>query len=155
MKPTVYIETTIPSYFADSRPSLAADIARTREWWDQERSGYECFTSAAVLDEIMSGDYASKAACIELVKDLPLLAVNDRIIEIAEVYQANQVMPSPPVRDALHVAIATYYRMDYLWTWNCRHLANANKARHLEVVNARMGLATPRLVTPQVLRPEI
>lgn len=66
-------------------------------------------------------------------------------------YHATKVMPSPPVRDALHVAIATYYKVDFLLTWNCRHIANANKFRHLEVVNARMGFATPKIITPHML----
>jgi hypothetical protein len=51
MKPTVYVETTIPSYYRDNRPAVAADIARTREWWDEERSDYDCYISAVVLDE--------------------------------------------------------------------------------------------------------
>ena len=56
MKPTVYIETTIPSYYCDHRPALAADIARTREWWDQERADYECFVSLVVLEEAVHLD---------------------------------------------------------------------------------------------------
>ena len=62
-------------------------------------------------------------------------------------------MPKAPVRDALHLAIASFYRMDYLLTWNCRHLANANKFRRIEAVNAEMGLSIPLLVTPHQLRP--
>jgi predicted nucleic acid-binding protein len=154
VKPTVYIETTIPSYYCDERPALAADIARTREWWDHERGEYDCFISPVVLDELSAGEYPSRAACLTLVEALPLLAVVPEVIDLAEVYQARHVMPRAPVRDALHVALATHYRMDYLLTWNCRHIANANKARHLEVVNQRMGLSTPRLVTPHLLQPD-
>lgn len=62
-------------------------------------------------------------------------------------------MPQDPAADAIHLALASYYRMDYLLTWNCRHLANANKARHLEVLNVRMGPAAPRPVTPHLLLP--
>jgi predicted nucleic acid-binding protein len=153
MKPTVYIETTIPSYYFDDRLALSADIGRTREWWDEERGGYECFISAVVLDELAEGEYPNQAACLQLVDGLPLLAVEPEVIEIAEVYQARRVMPRSPIRDALHVAIASYYRMDYLLTWNCRHIANMNKARHLEMVNQRLGLGSPRLVTPHLLQP--
>ena len=153
MKPTVYIETTIPSYYCDDRALLAADIARTREWWDQERGEYECYISAIVLDELIEGNYPTQAACLALVKDLPLLAVNQEVAEIAAVYQTRRLMPKPPVRDALHLALASYYRMDYLLTWNCRHLANARKTLHLEKLNTQMGLSVPRLVTPDLLRP--
>jgi len=153
MNPTVYIETTIPSYYCDTRPALASDIARTREWWDRERAAYECFISPVVLDELAAGGYPTQAACLALVQDLPLLAVSSDVIEMAELYQARGVMPKSPIRDALHVALASYYRMDTLLTWNCRHIANVNKARHLEMVNQRIGLSTPRLVTPHLLQP--
>jgi hypothetical protein len=73
MKPLVYLETTIPSYYCDNRPAVAADIARTREWWDGERGAYDCFISAAVLDELGSEDYPHKEACLKLVETLPLL----------------------------------------------------------------------------------
>jgi predicted nucleic acid-binding protein len=153
MKPTVYVETTIPSYYCDDRPGLAADIARTREWWDQERSAYECFVSPIVIDELSVGVYPTKSACLDLIRDLPILAVQSEAVEIAEAYQARGLMPRDPVRDALHVALASYYRMDYLLTWNCRHIANVNKAARLAVVNQQMGLPVPRLITPHLLLP--
>ncbi len=152
MKPTVYIETTIPSYYCDERPALAADIARTREWWDQERSEYECYISTIVLDELNEGTFPTQSACLALVKDLLLLAVIQEVADIAAVYQVRRPMPKPPVRDALHLALASYCRMEYLLTWNCRHLANARKAQHLEKLNTQMGLSVPRLVTPDLLR---
>jgi predicted nucleic acid-binding protein len=117
MNPTVYIETTVPSYYCDDRPALASDIARTREWWDHERAAYECFISPVVLDELEAGDYPTRTACLALVGDLPLLAVVPAVVEIAEVYQVRGVMPKSPIRDALHLALATHYRMDYLLTW--------------------------------------
>jgi len=149
----VCLETTIPSYYCDDRPAVAADIARTREWWDTERNAYDCFISAVVLDELSSGDYANKEKCLALVQRFPALEVNQEVLEIARVYQARRLMPRPPVRDALHLALASYYRIDFLLTWNCRHIANANKERHLEVLNQGMGLTVPRLVTPHQLQP--
>ena len=153
MKPTVYIETTIPSYYHDDRSAMAVDIARTREWWDGERTDYQCFSSAVVLDELSAGTYKTKMACVALVVELPLLAVEGEVLEIAEAYRARRLMPRDPAADAIHVALASYYRMDYLLTWNCRHLANANKVKHLEVLNTRMGLSIPALVTPHMLMP--
>jgi predicted nucleic acid-binding protein len=153
MKATVYIETTVPSYYCDDRPELAADISRTREWWDLERSSYECFISEAVWNELMTGEYPTKSRCLELMADLPVLAVNEEIERIAAVYQSRKLMPRSPVRDALHVAIASFYRMDFLLTWNCQHLANANKFRHLRELNLELDLSTPQLITPDQLRP--
>jgi hypothetical protein len=153
MKPLVYIETTIPSYYCDDRVGLASDIARTREWWDQERESYDCFISAAVLDELRNGDYPNKQACLRLVELLPLLEANREVLEVALVYQERGLMPKPPSADALHLGLASVYRMDFLLTWNCRHIANANKTRHLKVLNHRIGLAVPQLVTPHQLQP--
>jgi len=153
MAATVYIETTIPAYYCDSRASIAPDIARTREWWDQERSSYICFTSAVTIDELSQAPNPTRDKCLVLIEGMPLLALEPPVVEIAEAYQTHRLMPGPPVRDALHVALACYYRVDYLLTWNCKHIANANKVRHLETLNARLGLSTPLLVTPHLLRP--
>jgi predicted nucleic acid-binding protein len=153
VKPTVYIETTIPSYYFDGRPVLASDIARTREWWDVERADYECFISEVVLIELNEGDYPNKEKCLTLLDEIAVLAVIEEVERIAAVYQARQLMPKSPIRDALHVAVASYYRMDFLLTWNCRHLANANKARHLRELNLEMSLGVPQLVTPDQLQP--
>ena len=153
MKALVYVERTIPSYYCDDRTQVAADIARTRQWWDLERATYDCFISAAVLDELKSGEYPNKQACLNLVQAIPLLEVNAEVLEIARVYQVRGLMPKPPSADALHLALASFYRMDFLLTWNCRHIANANKTKHLEVLNQGMGLAVPKLITPYQLLP--
>ena len=153
MRPLIYIETTIPSYYCDERPELAADIARTREWWDQEREAYECFISEAVLEELSAGQYPNKIDCLELIADVPLLNVNREVQDVAEVYRRRGLMPQVPAADALHVALASCYRTDFLLTWNCRHIANVNKARRLEELNKAMGLSTPRLITPHQLYP--
>ncbi|RJP32718.1 MAG: hypothetical protein C4547_13455 [Phycisphaerales bacterium] len=153
MRPTVYIETTIPLYYCDDRPALAADIARTREWWDRERGSYECFISSVVVDELASGSYPTQSDCPSLIERIPSLAVESNVLEIAEAYRARKLMPHDPAADAVHLALASFYRMDYLITWNCRHLANANKTKHLEVLNVQMGLSVPILVTPYMLMP--
>lgn len=153
MKPTVYIETTIPSYYFDGRTELLADISRTRQWWDQERKDYECFISEVVLDELEEGEYANKEKCVSLIQDIPELGIDMEIERIASVYLARKFMPRSPVRDALHVAIASFYRMDFLLTWNCRHLANANKFSHLRQLNLELGLSIPQIVTPDQLLP--
>ncbi|HWL92386.1 MAG TPA: hypothetical protein VNT79_02540 [Phycisphaerae bacterium] len=84
MRPAIYIETTIPSYYYDDRESIASDVRRTREWWDSERDLYECFISASVLEEISAGDYPHKAECVQLVEHIPILEINARVVEIAE-----------------------------------------------------------------------
>lgn len=79
---------------------------------------------------------------------IPLLDINEAVADIVEAYIKHRVMPADPAGDALHLALASYHRCDFLLTWNCRHLANANKFAHIRRVNAILGLFVPSLVTP-------
>ncbi len=150
MKPKVYVETTIPSFYAEVRtePDMVARRQWTRQWWDNYREEYFRVTSIAVLDELQSGDYPNKEAAIGLVRDLPLLPVVVAIAEIVQAYIQHRVMLSNPAGDALHLALASYHKCDFLLTWNCDHLANANKYGHIRRVNTLLGLYVPMLVTP-------
>jgi predicted nucleic acid-binding protein len=106
-----------------------------------------------VLEELETGDYLHKADCLSLVTGIPLLAVTSETLRIAEVYRIRLFIPRHPVADSVHVALASQYRLDYLLTWNCRHLANVHKVRHLEELNHAMHLHVPLPVTPHQLQP--
>ena len=150
MKPRVYIETSIPSFYHEIRtePEMVAQRNWTRQWWDSRLYEYEAVTSEAVLDELSAGDYPTKDQVLSLVNSLPILPVEPAIVEIVEVYIEHQLMPQDPLGDALHLALASYYRCDFLLTWNCNHLANANKFNHIKRINTLLGLFVPMLVTP-------
>ncbi|MEK9149645.1 MAG: type II toxin-antitoxin system VapC family toxin [Candidatus Desantisbacteria bacterium] len=122
MKPRIYIETSIPSFYYEVRqePEMVARRHWTRYWWEHEREKYELVTSEAVITELSQGDYPSKEQTLALIEPLALLDVEDPIAEIIETYIARQVMPKDPGGDALHLALASYHRCDYLLTWNCR-----------------------------------
>jgi len=147
---TVYVETTIPSFYFEVRtePEMVARRNWTREWWDQHRSEFVVVTSELVLDELSRGEFPKKEDALELLKPLGLIQVTEEIVEIVEVYIRNHVMPKNPVGDALHLALASYHKCDFLLTWNCRHLANANKFDHIRRVNTVLGLFSPTLLTP-------
>ena len=127
----------------------------TRNWWDSKGEQYELFISESVLFELQNGDYPSKNDCLQLIENIPVLAVSEEIKDIVNTYISHKVMPSNPVGDALHLAIASYYQCDYLLTWNCSHLANANKFQHIRIVNTMMGLYIPSLITPLQLLKEM
>ena len=148
MKEKVYLDSTIPSYYFDQREALAAFIEVTREWWSTMASSYEIFVSDAVLQELSTGNYPRKEEIIEFVATIPLLPANQDLEKIVEFYIANYVMPKSLIGDAVHLAYASYYDIQYLLTWNCNHLANANKRKHIRVVNGRLGLSTPEIITP-------
>jgi hypothetical protein len=79
---------------------------------------------------------------------LPLLDVTEEVDDLVETYILNKVMPVDAAGDALHLALATVHRCDILVSWNCRHIANANKTSHIRKVNGRLGYETPVLITP-------
>jgi len=147
MKGNVYIETTIPSYYFEEREHPQFQRQITREWWVNEKENYYLYTSEVVFAELESGEYPHKKEIITLLSDLPRLEVNEEIREIVEIYLNNYLMPKRHIGDAFHLALAFYYKMDYLLTWNCEHLANVNKERHIKIVNERCGLATPHIIT--------
>ena len=120
----------------------------TRQWWDAAHYSYALVTSVAVLDELTRGDFPQKEQVLALVSALPLVPVEEAIADIVRAYIEHKVMPSDPVGDALHLALASYHKCDFLLTWNCRHLANANKFGHIRRINAMLGLYVPLLVTP-------
>ena len=150
IKPRVYVETTVPSFYHEERaaPGIVARREWTQRWWDGASERYELVTSPAVLDELAGGIPERSAKRLTLIRGLPLLPVEPAIAEIVQVYIRHKVMPSDPGGDALHLALASYHRCDFLVTWNCQHLANANKFGHIRRVNAILGLFVPALVTP-------
>ena len=150
MRESVYIETSIFSFYYDQRPAPAVVAMRewTCEWWDNRRHRYEISTSTAVLAELETGALPHRDDALAMALTLPAIPVEDEITEAVEVYIKHQVMPNDPLGDALHLALASFHKFDYLLTWNCQHLANANKFAHIRRVNALLGLHVPDLVTP-------
>lgn len=150
MKPRSYVETSIPSFFFEKRtePEMVARRRWTREWWSQAETRHELITSVAVLNELKRGDFTARDDCLRLLDGLHLLATDPPVVEIAEAYVAHHVMPRDPLGDALHLALASYYKCDFLVTWNCTHLANANKFGHIRRINTILGIHVPSLVTP-------
>lgn len=149
-RPRVYIETTIPSFYCGTRddPEAVARKNWTQHWWDFKSAAYGLVTGAAVLDELKRWTSPTKDRALVLLRDIPVLPTEPPIMEIVATYVQHALMPNDPVGDALHLALASYYECDFLLTWNCKHLANANKFRHIHQVNSTLGLFVPCLVTP-------
>ena len=150
MRKRIYIETTIPSFYFEARsdPEMVARRGWTRRWWESAGDKNELVTSAPVVEELSRGDFPAREDCLRLIERLPLVPVEAAIAEIVRTYLAHKVMPRDPAGDALHLALASHHRCDFLATWNCRHLANANTFEHIRRVNAMLGIFVPALVTP-------
>jgi hypothetical protein len=150
MRPRVYIETTIPSFYHEIRtaPEMVARKHWTRDWWQHCRRRYSLVTSIPVIEELRAGKHPKKQECLDLIIDLPVLPIPDQIADIVDAYIQHHLMPREPKGDALHLALASYHYCQFLLTWNCAHLANANKQEHIRHVNGLLGLHVPIMTTP-------
>nr|VFK17802.1 MAG: Predicted nucleic acid-binding protein, contains PIN domain [Candidatus Kentron sp. LPFa] len=150
MKKRIYIETTIPSFYYTLRKDVESQAMMnwTRRWWSELGSNFTLVTSPAVITELRRGTGESVEQRIALLENLDLLDVTSHIGDIANIYIEKRLMPNDPNGDALHLALASVYRVDVLLTWNCQHLANPSKMEHIRVVNHGLGLPMPLLTTP-------
>lgn len=153
MKQSVYIETSIPCCYFDTRSDLKLRAWRetTRLWWKKYSHFYQLVSSDAVILELEADSQANKNRKIALLDSVEFLETLPVIDDIVSYYVENKVVPDDAGGDAYHLAIASYYNVDFLLTWNCAHLANPNKFKHIHVINSRLKLSTPILCTPEQL----
>jgi predicted nucleic acid-binding protein len=151
MKPSVYIETTIPSYLTAWRsPGLlmAAHQEATRNWWDTVRFDYELFISEFVMAECASGNADAAERRLTAIQGLPELEISAQVEPLAQQLLAGAALPEKAKLDALHIAIATVHGIDYLLTWNCKHIANAVTRPKIEWICRTAGYEPPVICTP-------
>ena len=151
MRKKVYLDTTIPSYLFDNRPEINFLIDITKRWWQEESSKYLVVVSESTINELNRGNYPNKGKILEFALKLNILPYTEEIIQISQAYIDNSLMPDDLEGDAMHLAYASYYKIDFLLTWNCNHLANANKKNHIRFLNTRLGLFIPEIITPMEL----
>jgi hypothetical protein len=153
MPSTVYIETTVPSAHVSTRTDPGSLHRReiTQLWWREQLVRYEVAVSDVVLMELQEGAWPGQSEAIALVQPIKSLIAYEDVRFLAARYIAERLMPAEFLGDAAHLALSSLHEMEYLLTWNIRHLANPNKVRHLTVINRRLGLFTPQMVTPEML----
>lgn len=148
----VYVETTIPSYYTGRRARdivLAARQELTIDWWDEHKVKYDLFTSQVVLDEIACGNEAFALKRTSLMHGIPLLEISENVIRTAELILESGIIPPKVVDDAYHVACASVHKIDFLLTWNCKHIANPQNRMRLRKLLARHDLILPIICTPE------
>ena len=121
------------------------------EWWEDKRIAYELFVSESVLREIKQGDESVARKRIEAVKGLPVLVIDDESIALSEKILREAGLPEKAAEDALHIAIAATNGIEYILSWNCRHIANAKLIPKVKAVCNRHGYECPQICTPQEL----
>lgn len=156
-KPTLYVETTIPSYLA-ARPSRdVITLARqqlTQDWWANHRQAYNLYVSQFVVEEAARGDQDTAQSRLLLIGSLPRLDITPAVAELAAELVAVLNLPEKAAADSQHIAVALYHGMDYLLTWNYAHLGNTLTRKLLARFAGRSGLSVPTICTPEELRPE-
>lgn len=153
-RPRVYLETTIPSYLTawPSRDLLvAAHQQVTREWWKVRRSEFELYVSGLVIEEAGAGDEEAAAQRLEILEEIPLLELSEEVVSCAGEFVRRKVIPENKGEDALHVAAAAVHGMDYLLTWNLKHIAGAVARKQIEWTCRSVGYEPPGICTPEEL----
>ena len=154
MKPRVYLETTVVSYLT-ARPSRdVVQVAHqeiTREWWEKRRKDFELYISQVVLREASSGDPDAAARRLAAIGDIQLLDVTVEVEVLAEALVVEGPLPEKAGDDAIHLALAAVHEMDYLLTWNCTHLANAEMMAAIRLLLEKKGYTAPEVCVPEEL----
>jgi len=154
MKPRVYIETTVVSYYA-ARSSrdlvVAARQQITREHWARIQAEFECYISALVLQEAEQGDPQASRERLAAVSKLPVLRIDDAVEELAWRLVKEGPLPRQHAEDALHIALAARNGMDYLLTWNLAHIHNAQMENDIRMVVEQHGYQCPVICSPDEL----
>jgi len=154
MSETVYIETSILGYLTARSTRnliLAANIEVTKEWWELHSSTFTLFISQVVLDEVARGDEEIALKRLEIVNGLQLVELNQSVRSLAAQFLSRSNLPPKASDDAVHIAAATVHGLDYLLTWNCKHIANAQIQRKLEEIGLDFGYQLPVICTPYEL----
>jgi hypothetical protein len=154
---TVYLETSVVSYLV-ARPSrdlvTTAHQQLTTEWWLERRARFAVYVSELVLREAAAGDEDAARRRLAALEGIPLLAMTTEALQLARHLVEEGAIPAPAAADAAHVALATAHGMEYLLTWNCRHIANAEMRLRIERACRARGFEPPALCTPEELMGE-
>jgi len=149
----VYLETSFFSSCVTTRPDVNSQSWRQRSlsWLKAQASRHSLYISAEVIRELSAPSYRNRDAARAFTGGIELLPVTDEVLALGQLLVDQLVMPGPIRGDAIHVAVSAYYGIEYVLSWNVRHLANPNKRIHLARVLMGVGKVSPLIVTPDVL----
>jgi hypothetical protein len=153
MKSKVYVETTIVSYLVAAPTKDVVQAAHqeiTRQWW-AARGRFDLFVSRAVVAEARRGDAKAATRRLRALRGIPRLAAGSRGARLAEALLRSGALPRRAEIDAVHVGVAAVNGIDYLLTWNLRHLANAVLRGKIEETVRAAGFVPPVICTPEEL----
>ena len=149
MKLSLYLETTVLGAYLDNRDPFRRDL--TMRWFERELGEYRVCSSLLVRRELERIDEPHRTGYLKLLRGLEDLELTDEAAILAEGYISRGIFHRKFMADALHVALASFHKIDYLVTWNFGHLANVRKQARIRLFNTTAGFFSPSIVTPEFL----
>jgi len=154
MRPKAYIETTVISYLTARESPVAVIAGRqqvTREWWERRRDLYDLAVSEIVAQEAADGDAEAASKRLAVLEGIPSLSLSPESLALAEALVSECPIPEEWIEDGFHIALSAVNGMDFLVTWNCKHIANAKLRHDIERIVESHGYACPVICTPEEL----
>jgi predicted nucleic acid-binding protein len=149
MKLSLYLETSVVGAYLDNGEPFRRDL--TIRWWEHELSEYRAFSSILVQRELERIAEPHRTGYLNLIQPLETLDLAEEVAILAEGYISRGIFHRKFMSDALHVALASFHKIDYLVTWNFGHIANVRKQARLRLFNTAAGFFSPAIVTPEFL----
>jgi predicted nucleic acid-binding protein len=149
MKLSIYLETSVIGAYLDNGEPFRRDL--TIRWWEHELSEYQAYSSKLVQRELERTPEPHRSGYLNLIKPLEQLELSEEVAILAEGYVERGIFHRKYIGDAVHVAIASFHKIDYLVTWNFGHLANVRKQARLRLFNTAAGFFSPLIITPEFL----
>jgi predicted nucleic acid-binding protein len=153
MKQSLYLETSVVGAYLDNGEPFRRDL--TIRWWERELSEYRAVVSPLVARELERVPEPHRTGYLKLVAPLEQVELSEEAAILAEGYVTRGIFHRKYIGDALHVAIASVHKIDYLVTWNFGHLANVRRQARIRLFNAAAGFFSPVIVTPEFLVSEL
>lgn len=149
MKLSIYLETSVVGAYLDNGEPFRRDL--TIRWWEHELSEYRAFSSPLVMRELERTPEPHRSGYLNLIKPLEQLELSEEVAILAEGYIERGIFHRKYIADAVHVAAASFHKIDYLVTWNFGHLANVRKQARIRLFNTAAGFFSPLIITPEFL----
>lgn len=149
MKLSLYLETSVVGAYLDNGEPFRRDL--TIRWWEHELAEYKVYSSILVQRELERVSEPHRTGYLNLIKPLQQLELSDEVAILAEGYISRGIFHRKFLADAIHVALASFHKVDYIVTWNFGHIANVRKQARLKLFNTAAGFFSPTIVTPEFL----
>jgi predicted nucleic acid-binding protein len=149
VKTSLYLETSVIGAYLDNDEPFRRDL--TIRWWEHELAEYEAFSSLLVDRELQRTSEPHRSSYLKLASQLQQLELTDEVGILAEEYIHRGIFNRKYLADAVHYALASFHKIDYIVTWNFGHLANVRKQARLRLFNTSAGFFAPTITTPEFL----